>query len=65
VFGAKRLSDVRYLKQNNKTKIAAGFKVHNKVFAVTGPDKNVKNVKNVNWREEVTVLAKTLHAPPV
>ena len=62
MFGAKRLSDVRYLKQNNKTNIAAGFKVHNKVFAVTGPD---KNVKNLNWREEVTSMEKTLHAPPV
>jgi hypothetical protein len=62
VFGAKRLSDVRYLKQNNRTNIAAGFKVYNKVFAVTGPD---KNVKNANWREEITALAKTPHAGPV
>jgi len=42
VFGAKRLSVVRYLKQNNKTKIASGWKLYNKVFAVTDPDKNVK-----------------------
>jgi hypothetical protein len=41
VFGAKRLSVVRYLKQNNKTNIATGFKLYNKVFAVTDPDKNV------------------------
>jgi hypothetical protein len=41
VFGAKRLSVVRYLKQNNKTKIAAGLEVDNKVFAVTDPEKNV------------------------
>jgi len=41
VFGAKRLSVVRYLKQNNETKITAGFKLYNKVFAVSGPEKNV------------------------
>ena len=41
MFGAKRLSVVRYLKQNNKTKIASGWKLYNKVFAVTDPDKNV------------------------
>jgi hypothetical protein len=41
VFGAKRLSVVRFLKQNNKTKIASGWKVFNKVFAVTGGKKNV------------------------
>jgi hypothetical protein len=44
VFGAKRLSVVRYLKQNNKTKIAAELKVFNKVFAVTDPEKNVNSL---------------------
>ena len=41
MFGAKRLSVVRYLKQNNETKIAAGFKLYNKVFAVSDPEKNI------------------------
>jgi hypothetical protein len=45
VFGAKRLSDVRYLKQNNKTKIASGFNLYNKVFAVSDPEKNVNSLK--------------------
>jgi hypothetical protein len=46
VFGAKRLSVVRYLKQNNKTKIAAGFKLYNKVFAVITPEKNVNSLES-------------------
>jgi hypothetical protein len=46
VFGAKRLSVVRYLKQNNKTKIAAELKVFNKVFAVTDPERNVNSLGN-------------------
>ena len=41
MFGAKRLSVVRYLKQNNEMKIAADFKLYNTVFAVTDPEKNV------------------------
>lgn len=45
MFGAKRLSVVRYLKQNNKTKIAAGFELYNKVFAVSDPEKNVNSLK--------------------
>jgi len=55
VFGAKRLSVVRFLKQNNKTKVASGRQLYNKVFAVTGPD------KNVNLRGISTALAKTPH----
>jgi hypothetical protein len=47
VFGAKRLSVVRFLKQNNKTKIASGTQLYNKVFAVTGPDKNVNLRENL------------------
>jgi len=35
---------VRYLKQNNETKIAAELKAFNKVFAVTDPEKNVKSL---------------------
>jgi hypothetical protein len=51
VFGAKRLSVVRYLMQNNKTKIAAGFKLYNQVFAVSDPE------KNVNWLERFDAWA--------
>jgi hypothetical protein len=46
VFGAKRPSVVRYLKQNNKRKIAAGLEVFNKVFAVIDADKNVNSLRN-------------------
>jgi len=56
VFGAKRLSVVSYLKQNNETKIAAGFKLYNTVFAVTDPE------KNVNWRQELHGLEPDPHA---
>ena len=47
MFGAKRLSVVRYLKQNNKTKITSGLEVDNKVFAVTGPERNVNSLKEL------------------
>jgi hypothetical protein len=58
VFGAKRLSVVRYLNQNNKTKIAAELKVFNKVFAVTDPEKNVNSLGELPVREAP-------HAAPV
>jgi len=45
VFGAKRLSVVRYLKQNNETKIAAGFILYNQVFAVSDAEKNVNRLE--------------------
>jgi hypothetical protein len=44
------------LKQNNETKIAAGFKLYNTVFAVTGPE------KDVNWRQELHGLESDPHA---
>jgi hypothetical protein len=58
VFGAKRLSDVRYLKQNNETKIASGFKLYNKVFDVCGPEKDVNLLR-------IPEPLKTSHAGPV
>jgi hypothetical protein len=49
VFGAKRLSVLRYLKQNNETKIAGGYKPFNKVFAVINPERNVNSLERFNF----------------
>ena len=59
MFGAKRLSVVRYLKQNNKMKIASALELDNKVFAVTDPE------KNVNSRRGTLCLGSDPHAGPV
>jgi len=56
VFGAKRLSVVRYLKQNNKTKITSGLEVDNKVFAVTGPERNVNSRQGTSCPENTLRL---------
>jgi hypothetical protein len=57
VFGAKRLSVVRYLKQNNKTKIAGGYKPFNKVFAVITPEKNVNLLEKCDsWEQPQAAL---------